>query len=170
MLAFPSPSALVSHKLFLHSSPSLSSLSSPSSCSSSALLCVVEAPPSSCCSTFQSSFRRCGNSKSRAASSSSPSKVPFPSYSSVEAASSACCYSKNYEAASSCSKLGARLSLNSRPPHPLQSCRQGVLYGSLRKMRSLCSSLGLQAPNQARYAEKFLCGVKCLLPSLQSSY
>lgn len=156
MLAFPSPSALVSHK---HSSPSLSSLSSPSSCSSSALLYVVEAPPSSCC---RASFRRCGNSKSRAASSSS-SKVPFPSYSSVEAASSACCYSENYEAASlsssSCSKLGARLSLNSRPPHPLQSCRQGVLSGSLRKMRSPCFSLCLQPPNQARYAEKFVCGV-----------
>ncbi len=160
MLAFPSPSALASHK---HSSPSLSSLSSPSSCSSSALLCVVEALPSSCCSTFQASFRLCGNSKSRAASSCS-SKVPFPSYRSVEAASSACCYSKNYEAASlsssSCSKLGARLSLNSRPPHPLQSCRPGVLSGSLRKMRSPCSSLCLQAPNQARYAENFLCGVK----------
>ncbi|KAH9550367.1 hypothetical protein CY35_10G068200 [Sphagnum magellanicum] len=163
MLAFPSPSALVSHKLLLHSSPSLSSLSSPSSCSSSALLSVVEALPSSCCSTFQASFRRCGNSKSRAASSSSSSKVPFPSYRSVEAASSACCHSKNYEAASlsssSCSKLGTRLSLNSRPPHPLQSCRQGVSYGSLRKMRSPCSSLCLQAPNQARYAEKFLCGI-----------
>ncbi len=123
----------------------------------------MEAPPSSCCSTFQASFRRCGNSKSRAASSCS-SKVPFPSYRSVEAASSTCCYSKNYEAASlsssSCSKLGARLSLNSRPPHPLQSCRQGVLSGPLRKMRSPCSSLCLQPPNQARYAENFLCGVK----------